>query len=147
MNEGTKNGFDLMEELNPDTLSPGTTFGNNSFFDIPLSIDTPEPVTINNDPQVPATKEANAEEVVIPVKEATKATDQETPAGESEEDETLKVITLKDNESYDDWNEFSLIALRRVQSGAWDLDEKESPKDLDAGTLMDLMDAQDAATA
>lgn len=135
MNEGTKNGFDLMEDLNLDNVSPGTTISNTNFFDIPLSLDPVEPVVIAADTKPKIEKE---DEIVIPVKDAPK-----TQTDEDEESETLTIIDVSEKESYDDFNEFALIALGKIKAGNWDLDEKEIPKDLDAATLMDLMDAQE----
>lgn len=138
-----KNAFDdisqLLEEKQVTQSNPAMVdIGGNNFFEIDFPtnpVDSGEeevkPVTIDNDPKPLPTVE-NEEEG--------KSEDQDT------EDSTVEVEIKEDQETFEDYTDFSLIALQQVKDGKWDLDEKDIPKDLDATTLMELFDAQEKST-
>ncbi len=160
----TPNGFDAISDLIDRNGSPENSnlasvdIGANSFFEIGLPLNNPEnnqnqedreELTIDNDllgDLIPEEKETPQKKEKPKVTKKTEADTEE----EDDEDQTEEIIDLKDvlsdDEDYDTWSDYSLIALRQVKNGKWDLDEKEIPKDLDAITLMEMYDTQENIT-
>jgi hypothetical protein len=158
-----KNAFDTISEFIDKNGAPESAnlasvdIGANSFFELGLpgvtstDIDQDEPVVISNDLigdlNLDDLKESKPKSKVEKKTKSDSSVTQDSDDEDEDEEEVIDLANVleKDN-SYDDYSEFSIMALRQVKNGKWNLEESEIPKDLDAVTLMEMYDAQEKAT-